>query len=127
MAGDRRVRSAGLLRVHAIVTPFGRFARCYTGVKYLDYGHYHKRWQMNVVRATVGEGGRIVIPVEFRRHLGLGVGDALILALDGCQIRMFTPDEAINQLQALVEQHFPGERSLADELIAERRAEASRE
>jgi hypothetical protein len=40
---------------------------------------------------------------------------------------VYTIDAAIRRAQALVRQYVPAERSLVDELIADRRAEAARE
>jgi len=79
------------------------------------------------VKAKVTEGGRIVIPAEFRRALGLDVGDEVILDLQEGQLTLFTPWQAIRRAQELVRRHVPPGRRLVDELIAERRAEATRE
>lgn len=75
----------------------------------------------------VAQGGRIVIPAEYRQTLGLHVGDEVILQLEDNQIRLFTPRQAIQHAQALVRQYVPQDRSLVDELLAVRRAEAARE
>ena len=80
-----------------------------------------------VVRARLSEGGRIVIPAEFREALGLAVGDEVRLRLDDGEIRIFTLDHAIRRAQELVRRYVPEGVSLVDELIAERRAEAARE
>jgi len=79
------------------------------------------------VKAKIAEGGRIVIPAEYRKALGLHVGDEVILSLDDDQLRIYTIDAAIRRAQDLVSQHVAPERSLVDELIAERRGEAERE
>lgn len=78
-------------------------------------------------RAKIAEGGRIVIPAEYRRALGLNVGDEVMLRLADGEIRISTRREAIRRAQQLLRPHLPDGRSLADELIAERRAEAGRE
>ena len=80
-----------------------------------------------VVRTRVSEGGRIVIPAEFREALGLAVGDEVRLRLDDGEIRIFTLEHAIRRAQELVRRYVPEGVSLVDELIAERRAEAARE
>ncbi len=82
---------------------------------------------MQQVRAKVAAGGRIVIPVEYRKALGLRIGDEVILRLQDDEVRIFTRRRAIRRLQEQVRQWFPGDRCLSDELIAERRAEAARE
>jgi AbrB family looped-hinge helix DNA binding protein len=79
------------------------------------------------VRAKVDRGGRVVIPVEYRRALGLRPGEEVILRLEDGEIRLLSLAQAISRAQALVRKHVPEGRSLSDELIAERRAEAARE
>ncbi len=79
------------------------------------------------IRTRVAEGGRIVLPAEYRRALGLRVGDEVILHLENGAVRILTPQEAIRRAQALVRRNVPQDRSLADELIAERRAAAADE
>jgi antitoxin PrlF len=74
-------------------------------------------------KTKLAEGGRIVIPAEYRQALGLHVGDELILRLEGGEVRIFTARQAIKRAQELVRRYIPQNRSLADELIAERRRE----
>jgi len=82
---------------------------------------------MTQVKTRVGEGGRIVIPVEFRQALGLNIGDEVILRLEDGQVHILTLKQAIRRAQELVSRYVPPGRSLADELIAERRLEAENE
>ena len=74
-------------------------------------------------KTKLAEGGRIVIPAEYRQALGLHVGDELILRLENGEVRIFTTRQAIRRAQELVRRYIPQERSLSDELIAERRRE----
>lgn len=78
---------------------------------------------MTQVRTKLTEGGRIVIPAEYRQALGLQVGDEVILCLEDGEVRIFTPEQAIKHAQELVRRYIPEGRSLSDELIAERRME----
>jgi len=50
-----------------------------------------------------------------------------MLQLDDGALRILTRSEAIRRAQKLVTKRTNGERSLANELLAERRAEAARE
>ncbi|MDQ6660692.1 MAG: AbrB/MazE/SpoVT family DNA-binding domain-containing protein [Chloroflexota bacterium] len=75
------------------------------------------------MKAKISEGGRIVIPVEYRQALGLHVGDEVILRLDNGEVRITTPRQAIKHAQDLIRRYIPQGRSLSDELIAERRLE----
>ena len=74
-------------------------------------------------RTKLTEGGRVVIPAEYRQALGLHIGDELILRLEDGEVRIFTPQQAIKRAQELVSRYLPQARSLTDELIAERRME----
>jgi antitoxin PrlF len=75
------------------------------------------------VRTKLAEGGRIVIPAEYRQALGLQVGDEVVLRLEDGEVRVFTPRQAIKRAQELVRRYIPQGRSLSEELIAERRTE----
>ena len=73
-------------------------------------------------------GNRIVIPAAIRKSLGLSVGDPVTMVLqDNGEVRLLTQAEAIKQAQKLVRQYIPAERSLVEELLAERRTEADKE
>lgn len=82
---------------------------------------------MDSVRVKIADGGRIVIPAEYRKRLGVQVGDDVILQIDDSEVHVFTIDEAIRRAQEIVRQHVPEGRLASEELIAERRAEAARE
>lgn len=82
---------------------------------------------MATIRTRIAEGGRIVIPAEYRKALGLQIGDEVVLSLDEDEVRVYSIDAAIKRAQDLVRRYVPAERSLVDELLADRRAEAERE
>lgn len=84
---------------------------------------------MGYVKTKLGEGGRVVIPVDQRKALGLKSGDTVLLRVDGTELRMVSLKESIRRAQALVARHVKGKgkRLLSEELIAERRKEAARE
>ena len=75
----------------------------------------------------LGDGGRIVIPARFRKALGVKVGDKLNIVLEEGELRIFTRHQAIKRAQGILRRYIPEGRSLVDELIQERRAEAARE
>jgi bifunctional DNA-binding transcriptional regulator/antitoxin component of YhaV-PrlF toxin-antitoxin module len=72
-------------------------------------------------------GGRIVVPAEFRRALGVDIGDDVVIELTNGELRLRSLDAAIKRAQEIVRKHVPEGVSLADELIRERREEAGRE
>ena len=80
-----------------------------------------------MISMKMSEGGRVVIPVEIRRELGLKDGDTVMWELTDGEARLTTRAARIKRAQALVRQHVPAQVSLADELIAERRRESKQE
>ncbi|NOT83212.1 MAG: AbrB/MazE/SpoVT family DNA-binding domain-containing protein [Methylococcaceae bacterium] len=75
--------------------------------------------------AQVSTDGRIVIPVEIRRKMGIHAGDQLILSYHESELHIATRKQRLQQAQVLVKAYVDNTVSLADELIRERRAEAN--
>ena len=71
--------------------------------------------------------GRVTIPREFLKALGLQAGDDVQLELADDELRIVSRDVAIKRVQQLVRRYVPEGVSLVDELIAERRREAAAE
>ncbi len=78
-------------------------------------------------RTRVGAGGRIVIPKEMRRALGVKEGDTVVLECDDAGLHVRSVRHAVKLLQQTVAKYVKDDRSLSAELIAERRREAERE
>jgi AbrB family looped-hinge helix DNA binding protein len=78
-------------------------------------------------RARIGAGGRLVIPVEIRRQLGLEEGEPVIMRVEDGELRLLTLDESINRVQERMKPYVRPGISEVDDFIAERRAEAARE
>ncbi|WP_174273766.1 AbrB/MazE/SpoVT family DNA-binding domain-containing protein [Sphingomonas bacterium] len=80
-------------------------------------------------QVRVGEDGRIVLPADLTREIGLKPGDALAIERQQGKLVMQTYDDIVRQGQdrfrALLPEGFSG--SLVDQLIADRRAEAARD
>ena len=75
---------------------------------------------------VLGRQGRLVIPVAVREALSLAAGDRLQLRVDEGRLVLQRPQDALTQLRRLGAT-VPAARSLVDELLAERRAEAAGE
>jgi AbrB family looped-hinge helix DNA binding protein len=76
----------------------------------------------------MGEGGRLVIPAEFRRELGLTPGAVVVISETGDgDLRISTPAAGLRRARALVSRYVQPGDSLTDELLAERRHEAARD
>ncbi len=81
----------------------------------------------SIDRTTVDQEGRVMIPATFREALAMREGDEVTLWLDEDEVHMIPTARVLKRVQALVRRYVPDGRSLADELIAERRQEAERE
>jgi AbrB family looped-hinge helix DNA binding protein len=71
----------------------------------------------------VGPKGRVVIPAPIRRQLGIEEGTRLAVLVDEEAVVLVPRDALKRRLRAM----FAGAQGMADELIAERRAEAERD
>ncbi len=78
-------------------------------------------------RTRLNENGRLVIPVSFRRALGINPGDEVVLRIEDDELRITTLKLRIARAQRLVRKYVKPGTSLVDELIAERREEARKE
>jgi AbrB family looped-hinge helix DNA binding protein len=77
-------------------------------------------------RVTLGEQGRIVVPAEMRRALGLRPGDQLVVRTEDNRLLIEKVEAVEQRLLARFAGVAPGV-SLVDELLAERREWASRQ
>ena len=82
---------------------------------------------MQTMKGKVVEGGRIILPAQFRRSLGLEKGDTVLIELHDDELRVRPARAALRRLQAKLRALGPSDRLASDELVAERRAEAARE
>ena len=73
---------------------------------------------------TIGLDGRFVIPAEMRAAMRIGSDSRVTARVVDGELRVIAPAVAIRRAQELVRSAIPADVSLADELIAERRAEA---
>ena len=77
--------------------------------------------------AKVNQNGRVVIPAGIREELGFTPGQTLLLDVEDGILRIESYPARIRRIQNEFAQLIPTDRSLADELVAERREEARRE
>ena len=85
-------------------------------------------WHTIDMDATIvlGQQGRVVIPSEVRVALGLAPGDQLHLHVQGDQLLLQRPQDALRQLRRMAP-GVPAKRSFVDELLKERRQAAAQE
>jgi AbrB family looped-hinge helix DNA binding protein len=79
------------------------------------------------IRSRVADAGRVVIPAEFRKALGLEEGAEILISRDDHGLRITTLRDAIRQAQDYFATLAPPEVSLSEELLRDRRAEAARD
>lgn len=103
-------------------------------MRFLPKGHIltvmalsKKNDRSDTYRTRVSANGRVVISAAHRKALGLKPGDDVIITLGEGELRLSTPRHALRRMQTLVRKHVPKNVSLVDELIRDRRAEASRD
>ena len=84
---------------------------------------YH---QSSVISVRLGDRGRLVLPAVVRRQLQLQAGERLLLMVDSGSVRIVPARLQVRETRGIY-RHLAPKRSLAEELIAERRAEATRE
>lgn len=75
----------------------------------------------------VSEGGRIVIPLEVRKRLGIEAGSRLLLTLEGDHATLASVKAARCDARRRVSRYIKPHVSLSRELMAERKAESRRE
>jgi AbrB family looped-hinge helix DNA binding protein len=83
----------------------------------------------NVLHASarLNANGRIVIPAEIRKEMGLAAGESVLMELENGVLRIESHRARIRRIQESMRQFIPPGRCLSDELIADRREEARRE
>ena len=72
----------------------------------------------------IGPQGRVVIPAEYRKALGVEPGDTLVVWLEGDRLILRRRQAVEDELWSLMEDV---EGSLTEELLSERRREAESE
>ncbi|MCX6489162.1 MAG: AbrB/MazE/SpoVT family DNA-binding domain-containing protein [Mycobacterium sp.] len=75
---------------------------------------------------VLGQQGRLVIPASIRTALGLATGDRVHLQVTGRRLVLERQQDAVAELRALAAE-VPTNRSLVEELLADRRLAAETE
>jgi AbrB family looped-hinge helix DNA binding protein len=80
---------------------------------------------MNSVRAKVSESGRVSLPAEFRKAVGLDHGGDVVIELEGKAIRIRMLDDVIAEAQRRSRQIL-GDKPAGsvDAFLAERRSDS---
>ena len=76
------------------------------------------------IMLQVGADGRVLIPAELRSLMMIGEDGRLSARVEQGELRLISPNVALQRLRKLVREQDSGSGSVVDELIAERRKEA---
>lgn len=84
---------------------------------------------MTTITAQVSQGGRIVIPTEMRKKMGVSIGDQVLLSWseDTQELTIATRKQRLQKAKDLIKQFANSSGSVVDELIAERHEAAEHE
>ncbi|MDP2284653.1 MAG: AbrB/MazE/SpoVT family DNA-binding domain-containing protein [Pseudohongiella sp.] len=82
-----------------------------------------------MLSTRVSQGGRVVIPAELREQMNLKQGDELVMEVKNGALILTSKQQRIAQIRDEIRAglSLAEGRSLADELISERQAEAAKE
>jgi AbrB family looped-hinge helix DNA binding protein len=79
---------------------------------------------MKPIAVKVSASGRMNLPSEVRKVLGLKGPGHVILAMDDGKLTVKTMAQALEQVRALARPYAPKDRFASDELISERRQQS---
>ena len=80
-----------------------------------------------IVKTRVTQGGRIVIPADMRKRLGIEIGETVNIEENEDSFKVTTSRAALRRIQNSFKGLVPEGVSIVDELIADRRREAENE
>ncbi len=81
----------------------------------------------DVFKSRLNENGRIVIPADARKSMGLQAGDAVVMTLEDGVLRIESQQVKIRRIQDELKKFAKPDKRASDELVAGRREEATRE
>ena len=82
---------------------------------------------MRTYEVPMQESGRVILPVELRKTLGLQKGDRVLIEADGETITLTTARLRRRRAQALVARHLQSSGSVVDDFLREKQEEVERE
>ena len=92
-----------------------------------DHATRERPQSFAAAQLMIGTDGRVVIPAQMRNAMEIGSDGKLTVWVTDGELHMITLPVAIRRAQEMVRNAVPSGASLANELIAERRAEAQQD
>lgn len=77
--------------------------------------------------SRINENGRIVIPADIRKEMGLNQGDAVVMTLENGVLKIESHQARVRQVQESLSKLIPPTRPLSAELTEARQREVRRE
>lgn len=82
---------------------------------------------MPILRTRVDRSGRIVIPAEVRRRLGVGPGDEVVLDVGPDDVQLSSHSDALAMLKRMVREATASKRHPVEGFLAEQRGTSAGE
>lgn len=82
---------------------------------------------MNAHSGKLVSGGRLQLPAAIRRDLGLSDGDQVVMHVVDGELHIRPRRDVLKRIQAMLRPYAPTDGLVSDELIADRREEATRD
>ena len=82
---------------------------------------------MNAQRGRIVSGGRVQVPADMRRALGVSDGDLIVMRVVDGELRVRPARDVLDVIQARLRRYIPESVVLSEELITDRREAADRE
>jgi len=76
-----------------------------------------------MIRVNVLPNGRLILPASLRRSLGVEKGGQIVAELVDGEVRLSTPDAALDRARAIFRQYVPAGMDIGSEIISDRRNE----
>lgn len=76
-----------------------------------------------MTRVNVLPNGRLILPASLRRSLGVEKGGQIVAELVDGEVRLSTPDAALDRARAIFRQYVPAGTDIGAEIISDRRNE----
>ena len=82
---------------------------------------------MNAQRGRIVSGGRVQVPADMRRALGVSDGDLIVMRVVDGELRVRPARDVLDVIQARLRRYIPESVVLSEELITDRHEAADRE
>ncbi|WP_373424740.1 AbrB/MazE/SpoVT family DNA-binding domain-containing protein [Sphingomonas sp. SORGH_AS_0950] len=82
---------------------------------------------MNAHNGRLVSGGRLQLPSDIRRELGLADGDQVVMRVIDGELHVRPRRDVLKRIQAMLRPYASADGLVSDELISDRRAESARD